>query len=265
MKERMVTYMGQNSTFDATRAGKTPDDTLLPYVISTQEMGLFIQKKLDAVIAEVNRTLPPDVPKIPIVRIQAYTAKMGEYCYPLVLILPNEAFQKKQPRQRRDQSNNQRNGNSMSIGGYISDSEQEDRSYERVYNPIYSVLEKYFYVKPRKTFSTPDVRRFNQMTTSEANQVIRYASRINVMRNGKRGPKSGIVMLDPFAVMHDMLTRPNDPRAFEIIINSVKSKKNGKYDFRVTRKILMKKDQNGSNDFNSLMRKLRQDTRGSIE
>ena len=252
--------MGQNSTFDATRAGKTPDDTLLPYVISTQEMSLFIQKKLDAVIAEVNRVLPPDVPKIPVIRIKAYTAKMGEYCYPLIVTLPEAAFVKNK-RTKNNENNQQKigNGNSMSIGGYISDSEVEDRSYERVYKPIFNVLQAYFYQKPKQTFRDPEVRRYNQMTANAANTIIKYASGIKLMRTGNRkhGPKIGFVMLDPFAVMHDMLTRENDPRVFSIEINHVKSKKNGNYDFHVIRKIRKKQDNGGTNEFNDIMRKIR--------
>lgn len=265
--------MGQNSTeFDGTRAGITPDDTLLPFVISTYMMGVFIQKKIDAVTAEVNRTLPPEVPKIPSVKIRAYTTKMGEFCYPLTITLPESAFEKKVRRQqpaqngrenpssRKADMKNRGNGDgSFTIDGFIGDSETSDTRYEKVYYPIWKVLNEYMYYKPKRTFSDPEVRRFNQMTTGNANQLIRYASQIRVMRTGRnnKGPKIGVLMLDAQAIMHDMLFRVNDPRDFTVDIDHVKSKKNGNYDFHVIRRVKRKKDQQTSNEFNDLMRRIR--------
>lgn len=248
--------MGQNINKYDTRAGIAPDDTFLPFVIKTEKIQEFLQNKLDTVIVEVNNKLKEGVPKIPRIPIKVYALKLGGYCYTILVTLPNEAFARKTKRKKSYQSDI--DATSFNISGYLEDSEDEDTSYEKVYQPIYNVLSPYFFVKPKQTFRSPKIMKYYELTPANASKLIHFASKINVIRTGnkKSGNKVGVIMLDPFAVIHEMLMMA-DPRKFEIIMNKVLSRKNGTYDFHVTRKVITNNGNNRADDIDEVLRMIK--------
>lgn len=236
----------------ATRAGLKPDDTNEPYTVTTAQMREYLQRQLDVVITDTNQRLAEGQPPMSSVQIKAYSCRMGEHFYPLVVTLPGTVIYKR-AKKRSDVKNE--NSGRLNIANDIHEDLDDYGKGIRIQAPVYGVLKRFMYADEGKGFNNPNVRRNLGISASDAANARRMCKLKRIKIN--KGGSLVTVMLDPFAVLSDMLAINGDNRAYQILMHHAKKVRDGEYKFSVTRTIRNKKNKGGGqSEYKALMNKL---------
>lgn len=252
-----------NKMYGGTVSGIRPDDKVEPYEITTTEIKRWLQEKLDVVVASVNQKLQEkkkagqidaSVPPMPQIQINAYTIRMSDWFYPIMITFPESAIYKPERKQRKKQQHDPNRINILDI----QDSCDNDTSYQLLYTPIWQMFKEFRYENVHQSFNSPEVRRSLGITAESGRQVIAYSkTRISKIGGKNNGSLIGMLMIDPYHVIHDMLIKETDTRPFTISMKKVDKLKDGEYRYRLNRTILTGGKRNkGGSEFQHLMNKI---------
>ena len=225
-----------------TRAGKRPDDGNEPYTITTEEMRVFLQKRLDVVITDVNKRLAEGQPPLQSMEVKAFSCQMGDRFYPLIIMLPEAAMYKK-PKKKVSQQNN--NSDRVSIQSVVDNSDDED-DYVRLYDAIYGCFQPFMYENGGKNMKHQEVRKNLGINYSTIGKVVSMCTPKRTKLSN--GSSLVTIMLDPFAIIHNMLWKDYDKRDYTITMKGVKRLKDGVYRYKVSRDIRTKRKKGGGMD-----------------
>lgn len=229
-----------------TRAGLLPDDDKVPYSIKTAQIIKYLQNKVDVMIADINNHLPDGVAPLGDIPLKGYTIKFTSTHYPIILIMPNSV--EYNPRRKPKKQNGPRTAD-VDISQDISD-EDSGRDKLTLLKPLYEVIQPYMYDKG--FFRNPN--RCQQMHLS--NQQRQQCDRFSTPKRAKqKGGGSIMVMLDPFAIIHEMLEIEGDLRTFFVMMSDPQKLQDGEFKYSVKRTFKKaKKGKKGISELNALLR-----------
>lgn len=230
-----------------TRAGLLPDDDKVPYSIKTAQIIKYLQNKVDIMIADINNHLPENTPPLGDIPLKGYTIKYTSTHYPIILIMPNNV--EYNPNRKAKKKNNGPRTADVDISQDVSD---EDNGSDKLtlLRPMYEILQPYMY--PKGFFR--DHNRCQQMHLS--NQQREQCNRFATPKRAKqKGGGSIMLMLDPFAIIHEMLEVEGDLRAFYVMMSDPQKLQDGEYKYNVKRTFKKaKKGKKGISELNALLR-----------
>lgn len=255
---------GQSTSkmYGGTVSGIRPDDKIEPYEITTTDIRKYLQEKLDVVIAKVNMELDAkrkagqidsNVPPIPQIQINAYTIRMSDWFYPIMITFPESAIYRPVKKQQKKQNHDPNRINILDAA-----STETDSSYQMLYTPIWKMFQEFRYENVHQSFNSPEVRRSLGITAESGRQVITY-SKTRISRIGRKdnGSLIAMLMIDPYHVIHDMLIKDNDSRPFTVSMKKVDKLKDGEYRYRLNRAITTGSKRNkGGSEFQHIMNKI---------
>lgn len=230
-----------------TRAGLLPDDDRVPYSIKTGQITAYLQHKIDVMIADINAQLSEDDKPLGAIPINGYTIKFTSTHYPFIVILPGSVEYKTGRRPKRD------NGPRTSEVDISQDVNDDDSSNDKltIFKPLYSILQPYMY--PKGFFKKNERCAQMRLSNNQREQCDRLST--PKKSNQKGGQKSIMLMLDPFAIIHEMLEIQGDNRSFMVMMNDSNKLKDGDFKYRVKRTFRKgKKGNKGVSELKSLLR-----------
>ena len=228
-----------------TRAGLLPDDDKVPYSIKTGQIAAYIQHKIDVMIADINSQLKGDEKPLNPIQITGYSIKFTSFHYPIFVILPG-SVEYRSGRPKRD------NGPRTSEVDISQDVVDDDNANDKlnIFRPLYSILQPYMYEKNYFKSNKCDYMRLSNKQRAEC-------ARLSTPKRShqKGGQKTIMLMLDPFAIIHEMLEIPGDNRAFTLLMNEPNKIKDGEFKYHVKRTFRKaKKGNRGVSELNALMK-----------
>ena len=229
-----------------TRAGLLPDDDKVPYSIKTAQIIKYLQKKVDIMIADINNNLPDGVAPLGDIPLKGYTIKFTSTHYPIILIMPNSV--EYNPRRKPKKQNGPRTAD-VDISQDISD-EDSGRDKLTLLKPMYEVIQPYMYEKG--FFRNPNKCQQMHLSNQQRQQCDRFST---PKRAKQKGGGSIMVMLDPFAIIHEMLEIEGDLRTFYVMMSDAQKLQDGEFKYVVKRTFKKaKKGKKGISELQALMR-----------
>ena len=229
-----------------TRAGLLPDDDKVPYSIKTAQIIKYLQMKVDIMIADINNNLPDGVAPLGDIPLKGYTIKFTSTHYPIILIMPNSV--EYNPRRKPKKQNGPRTAD-VDISQDISD-EDSGRDKLTLLKPMYEVIQPYMYEKG--FFRNPNKCQQMHLSNQQRQQCDRFST---PKRAKQKGGGSIMIMLDPFAIIHEMLEIEGDLRTFFVMMSDAQKIKDGEYKYIVKRTFKKaKKGKKGISELQALMR-----------
>ena len=225
----------------ATRAGLVPDDKNEPYTVTTAQMREYLQRQLDVVITDTNQHLAEGQAPMSNVQIKAYSCRMGEHFYPLVVTLPGTVIYKRA--KKLSEVKNENNGR-LNIANDIHEDLDDYGKGIRIQAPVYGGVKRFMYPDGGKGLDDQNARRNLGISASDAANAKRMCKLKRIKIN--KGGCLVTVMIDPFAVMSDMLVVNGDNRPYQILMHRAKRVRDGEYKFTITRSIREKKNKGGN-------------------
>lgn len=248
-EERPAVQGGKGGVVMTTRAGKRPDDGNEPYTITTEEMRVFLQRRLDVIIADVNRNLQEGNSPLPNMEIKAFSCRMGDRFYPIIITLPEAAMYRKEKKK-----NVQKDPRRINIQNVVDDDADED-DFVRLYTPIYECFKAFMYENGGKSMKHPEVRKNLGINYNSVGKVVSMCTPKRTKMNN--GSFLITIMLDPFAIIHNMLYKDYDKREYTITMKRVDRMKDGVYRYKVSRDLRGKKKKGGGMDeYKALMQRI---------
>lgn len=219
------------------RAGLRPDESELPYSITTKKVEEYLQKKLDVVIKKMNERAEsnPNFKKIDPITINVITTEVGSKFVPFVVIFPMNVLIDK--------------GCKNKGGNDIFNPKREDNSAQ-MYPEIKKLFDSISYDnKDRDAFKSVNFRRELGIRREAGIQMLMMSKpKISSFNNGRN--KVVTLMVDPIRVFYDMLKSADgkDNRNYHVEITEFSRIRTGEYTYKVKR-VLNKKNQSYSKSF----------------
>lgn len=228
-----------------TRAGLLPDDDKVPYSIKTAQIIKYLQNKVDIMIADINNHLPDGVAPLGDIPLKGYTVKFTSTHYPIILIMPNSV--EYNPRRKQKKENGPRTAD-VDISQDISDEDSGDKL--TLLKPLYEVIQPYMYEKG--FFRNPNWCQPMHLSNQQRQQCDRFST---PKRAKQKGGGSIMLMLDPFALIHEMLEIEGDLRTFYVMMSDAQKIQDGEFKYIVKRTFKKaKKGKKGISELQALMR-----------
>ena len=228
-----------------TRAGLLPDDDKVPYSIKTAQIIKYLQNKVDIMIADINNHLPDGVAPLGDIPLKGYTVKFTSTHYPIILIMPNSV--EYNPRRKQKKENGPRTAD-VDISQDISDEDSGDKL--TLLKPLYEVIQPYMYEKG--FFRNPNKCQPMHLSNQQRQQCDRFST---PKRAKQKGGGSIMLMLDPFALIHEMLEIEGDLRTFYVMMSDAQKIQDGEFKYIVKRTFKKaKKGKKGISELQALMR-----------
>lgn len=206
---RNNSYGGQN------RAGVQPEmQKDLSYIIRTNEVEKYLQKKLDALYAAAGKGDSP--------RITIKSVEMSRFFYPFIVSL------------NTDCTSTSGDGNTKINAFFQSDSSDQ---YVKLDPILYQLFKNYVYDKDDKKAFFADAFRRELALSKDRSATLENLRQPKIMKFNGGKEEYIIFLIDPLRVFHDMLTSESDKREFNVIIVKEKIKKinTGEYQYKVIR------------------------------
>ena len=238
--------MNNNPYLKKTRAGLLPDDDRVPYSIKTQQIINYLQHKVDVMISDVNNHLPEGMEPLRDIPLKGYTIKFTSTHYPIILIMPGSVEYNPQRAKRKKQ------GPRTAEVDISQDVADDDNSGDKtqILRPLYSVLQTYMYEKG--LFRNANKCSGMRLSNDQRNQCAKFST---PKRTKQKGGGTIMLMLDPFAIIHEMLEFEGDMRSFYILMQEPNKIKDGEFKYNVKRTYKKaKKGNKGISELKSLMR-----------
>ena len=229
-----------------TRAGLLPDDDKVPYSIKTAQIIKYLQNKVDVMIADINNHLPDGVAPLGDIPLKGYTIKFTSTHYPIILIMPNSV--EYNPHRKPKKQNGPRTAD-VDISQDISD---EECGHDKLtlLKPLYEVIHPYMYEKG--FFRNSNKCQPMHLSNQQRQQCDRFST---PKRAKQKGGGSIMVMLDPFAIIHEMLELEGDLRMFYVMMCDAQKLQDGEFKYSVKRTFKKaKKGKKGISELQALMR-----------
>ena len=226
-----------------TRAGLNPNETELPYSITTTMVEKYLQNKIDVVM---NRSANNGGQSEKI-ELRLYTTEAGKAFLPFVVVLPMEALEDRKKKNKKPMPS-------------IFDTKDTDGS-ANLKPELYKLLSAYTYNKEDETaFFSDDWRRARRVNR-ETSPVLKNlrTPKVTSMENGKLRVVS--FMIDPIRVFHDMLIIPTDNRSFRVEVTGWQKIQTGEYRYDLKR--VINKGKNGKKYRDTLADELNRKMRGN--
>lgn len=213
-----------------TRSGLMPNETALPYSITTSKVESYLQSKVDVLLnrmAEERRKRrekrDDDDEDLPVVNVKVYTTEAGKSFLPFVVILPTDVLEQKNKNTRKKMAS-------------IFDTKNEDGT-ANMRKEFYELFKSYVYNKSDEEAFFSDVWRRERHVSRETSPVLKSlrTPKITSMDNGKLQVVS--FMIDPIRVFHDMLVSEDDRRNFKIEVVNWQKIQTGEYRYDIKRVI----------------------------
>lgn len=233
MKE---TTTGQNTketakgfVFKETRSGLRPDESHLPFVITTKDVQNYLQKRIDVVLEEQrkNGEYISDVKIMNIISIDASSTFI-----PMLVFLPESVIEQEKYAPVK--------------GNSIFNTNPKGRAL-RLNNVIFNVLSPYMYdQRDRESFGTGLMKNTLKMSREKIYRIQEWSKpSLFKTRNGKS--RNIVLLIDPIRVFYDMLKYTDKEAAkqqFRINIEDCKKREKGYYMYYVIREELSPKKKN---------------------
>lgn len=211
------------------------DEANLPFIITTDQIEAYIQKKMDVVAEEKH---------LEKINIHVHTIEPGRNFYPLVITLPLSALEDYAGDGDDEEEGDQR----------FFENKKKDRT-TRVIDPYFRVFYPYLYtLKEINSFYTENYR---SMFGIDRRSTIDDLKKISSTRfYNANGTNIVICLLDPLKVFKDMLYNPNDKRDFKVYPTRCKRTKTGVFRYTVSR-VIVKNNQKRGNWIEDLNKQIR--------
>jgi len=224
---------GRQSDAFLTRGGARPDISELSYHLSTSDMRVFLQKKLDE-IADGDQ-----------VQIKLYSVDVGNNFIPFVAILPSTVLVD-------DKRNDNSDENIMKLD--IDDTDSSSEKFIKMKEKYFKLISAYTYNKDeRDSFKAENVMRLYGLNRTRAYN----ARKLMTPRKFDKEGDSVIVLLDPIKLFHSYLSINGDQRNFEVDVVGCKKKGNGEFSYHVKRKLSSGKNKKGYDIYKFISQQLR--------
>ena len=229
-----------------TRSGLLPDEDRVPYSVKTAQIIAYLQKKVDIMIADINNNLPDGVAPLGDIPLKGYTIKFTSTHYPIMLIMPKTV--EFNPHRKPKKQNGPRTAD-VDISQDISD-EESGRDKLTLLKPLYEVIQPFMYEKG--FFRNPNKCQQMRLSNQQRQTCDRFAT---PKRARQKDGGSIMVMLDPFAIIHEMLEINGDLRTFFVMMCDAQKIQDGEFKYKVKRTFKKaKKGKKGISELNALLR-----------
>lgn len=227
-----------------TRSGITPNESGLPFTISTADVREYLQAKMD-VICDAMAKQGKNLGHIDIMVYSPET--FGRKFIPFTIFLPTDILVGKRKTVNKDEPS-------------IFNPAVEDKAVD-IIQPIYNLLKCY-------TYSSADKEAFERSKFLKRELNLSHNNLYDIMRymtpKVVKFPSSKYelvtLLLDPIRVFHDMLIMPDSKKDFSIIIESCQKIRGNEYNYNIIRTVYngKNKNKNGNNvatEFNNMLRR----------
>ena len=203
-----------------TKSGKRPDQSALPFTITTNEVQAYLQKKLDVVVASMVANGSTNINHVNLV---VYTTKAGTKFFPFVVVLPLSVLEQKA----------KENGNSNELPMFRPENQQTSA---RVMEPIFKMFGSYAYdPSDADAFRSVSWRR-DYGVSKDGGDYLRFIRMPRIVSYDNGRQKAVSFIIDPVRVFYDMLRIEGDPNNnYRIDDIKVKELKTGEYQYFVKR------------------------------
>jgi len=202
--------MGED--FTRTKSGLKPDESGVPFSITTNQVEKYIQQRVDVVCKSANAEN---------VEIKIYTTEPGKYFCPFIVGLP--------------------------ISVLINQNQSSEDDEPSIFTPNKSnkkikIRPELYHLFKLYTYNEDDEKQFYandwKNRTGLRSDASAALARLRVPTITKsEGVKIIMFLLDPLKVFHDMLQYKDDKRPYKITVKSLKKIKTGEYIYGVERSI----------------------------
>lgn len=202
-----------------TRAGINPNESALPYSITTSAVESYLQKKVDVLC---NRMAKENGGKAEEINVRLYTTEAGKTFLPFVVILPMDVLVQRNKQKKKMAS--------------IFDTKSEDGT-AMMRPELHELFKSYVYNKDDEAaFFSDDWRRQRHVAreTSPALKSLR-TPKVTTLNNGQI--KAVSFMIDPLRIFHDMLESDDDRRSFKVEVVDWQKIQTGEYRYDLKRVI----------------------------
>lgn len=205
-----------------TRSGITPDENMMHFRISTEDVERYLQKKFDAVSAKL-RAEGVDAPNID---VHVDSGEASRKFVPLAITLGLDVIEDKRAKEK---GNNNRDELPM------FNPTRNTGNYANISTPYWKILEAYQYDKKDRTVfqSSNWCHQMGVSRESSRNLVMLSVPRIHQV---DKETKIVLMLLDPIRVFYDMLINTEQTgRKFSIKIEKLKRQETGEFIYSVVR------------------------------
>lgn len=200
-----------------TKAGIRPDENELPFTIKTSDVEKYLQNKVDAVVNKIGGDE---------VTISVYSTEVGKAFIPFMVVLPTSVMK-----------NGKKQAQNKSIPRIFLSGGDEDNGEvsANMRDEFYQIFSPYVYSKvDESAFFSEDWRRARKVNRDTSPVLKRYRTpRISRINQGKEPVV--MLMIDPLRIFHDMLTIPDDNRAFKPEITGWRRIQDGEFIYQMRR------------------------------
>jgi hypothetical protein len=234
-----------NFSGGSNRAGVQPEmQKDLTYVIRTNEVEKYLQKKVDALYATAGKS---DSPKIGIKSVE-----MSRSFYPFIVSLNTDCVE------------NAGDGDTRINAFFQSDSSDQ---YVKLDPILYGLMKNYVYDKDDKKAFFSDAFRRELGLQKNSSTTLENLRQPKIMKFNGGKDEYIIFMIDPLRVFHDMLTSDTDKRDFvvQIVKEKIKKINTGEYQYKVIRSTSGGKNKKNKNNhfINEFEAKIKNQMRGN--
>ena len=213
--------MATTSNF-VTKSGLTPDETRMPYRISSDDVKRYLQDNFNSLVQNAKgKGINMDDIDIQLYSTEAYSKKY----VPFVLVLPLSVLDGNQNKNDAD--------NILTACG------ERPQNIIRINQYVYKLLQAYTFDETDKKYfrSNDQFRRMYGLSHQKSLELARNASpKIQLFDGGRL--KYVAVTLDPIRIFYDMLSIPSDNRKYSVQVAELRKLRKGAHSFTVVRSIV---------------------------
>lgn len=209
-----------------TRAGLTPSERELPFVITTSDVSDYLNGRLEALVKTMNTPMN--------IELSVASVEAGSKFVPFTVVLsPNTAKHRNNVSNDTEPSVFRPNDNDGSV---------------RLIEPIAKLLGVYAYDKADgEAFFSADWRRARGVSTNSSAILKKNRTPRMMKFKTNKGPVDRVIFLiDPIRVFHDMLVMDDNNANFRVDIVNWNKIRQGEYRYEVLR-VLNKNKKNKNN------------------
>ena len=208
-----------------TRSGLTPDETGLPYSITTSKVEEYLQRKVNTISSGIANTTGEAEKNV---SIRIYTTEAGRNFLPFIIVLPLDVL--------ADNPNKKKH-----TGEHPMFNPKDTDRTVHLRKEYYELFKAYIYNKEDQgAFFSDDWRRARGVAR-DTSQVLASTRlpKIVSLNNGRLQVVT--LLLDPLKVFHDMLESTDDNRRdFRVDIEDWRKIDEGEYRYDVKRRLFKK-------------------------
>lgn len=227
-----------------TRSGITPNESGLPFTISTADVRKYLQTKIDVIcdaMAKQGNTIGH-------IDIMVYSPEsFGRRFIPFSIFLPTDILSGKRKNVNKGEPS-------------IFNPTVEDKAVD-IIQPIYNLLKCYSYSSADKEAfqHSKFLKRELNLSGNNLYDIMRYMTP-KVLKFSSSRYELVTMLLDPIRVFHDMLIIPGSKNDFNIAIESCQKIRDNEYNYNIIRSLYGGKNKNKNRinigtEFNNMLKR----------